>query len=354
MVTERYILVLRLSAMGDVALITPVLRAVDKGEYKIIVVTRPLFASFFYGLEGIEVFIPDFKVRHHGISGIFRLYRDIKQKYNISLVIDLHSVIRTWILGLLFSFWGRKLYRINKDRKKKKKFIRSRVDTLLPHITERYSDVFRRAGFEVGDIIIPSFITGESADAEALAVIDNYVRKGSYLIGISPFAKHRTKEWGLDNIRHLMLQINKEYDVFFIFFGGRDDYKDLLLLASSFSNCYIAAGRHDLSTELALIRHLSLMISMDSSNMHLAALSGIPTLSIWGGTHPSMGFSPSGDQQHIIIETPNSMLGCRPCSIYGSKDCIRKDLKYKCMKMIRPEDVLIKLQLSDHKISNKK
>ena len=30
---------------------------------------------------------------------------------------------------------------------------------------------------------------------------------------------------------------------------------------------------------------------MDSANMHLAALAGIPTVSIWGATHPNMGFT---------------------------------------------------------------
>jgi ADP-heptose:LPS heptosyltransferase len=32
------------------------------------------------------------------------------------------------------------------------------------------------------------------------------------------------------------------------------------------------------------------MISMDSANMHLASLYGVPVISIWGATHPFAGF----------------------------------------------------------------
>ena len=35
--------------------------------------------------------------------------------------------------------------------------------------------------------------------------------------------------------------------------------------------------------------HLDVMISMDSSNMHLASLTGTPVVSVWGATHPYAG-----------------------------------------------------------------
>ena len=43
-------------------------------------------------------------------------------------------------------------------------------------------------------------------------------------------------------------------------------------------------------TELNLMSHLDVMLSMDSANMHLASLVNIPVVSIWGATHPYAGF----------------------------------------------------------------
>jgi ADP-heptose:LPS heptosyltransferase len=54
-------------------------------------------------------------------------------------------------------------------------------------------------------------------------------------------------------------------------------------------------------------------LCMDSGNMHLGALAGVPVVSVWGGTHPNLGFSPLFNEQHIIqVDLP-----CRPATVYG-------------------------------------
>lgn len=331
---NKYILVIRFSALGDVALTTPVLRAVDPGDYKILVLSRSSYADFFNHLEHIWFFKAELNARHKGLAGIIRLVRDINRDYNITRVIDLHGVLRTWIIDLLYRVKGIRVYRIDKGRKGKKKFIKYKIDVKLPHTLERYNDVFRKAKLNTGKPIIPSFRLSDKAEKKATDTIRDIVPAGYDIIGISPFAKHKTKSWETDNISNLMELIHSEHRVYFLLFGGRDEVASLESLASSFSNSYVIAGKYNLETELAIISRLRLMISMDSANMHLAALSGIRTVSIWGGTHPAMGFAPSGDQEHIIIQTPNSELGCRPCTVYGKGDCIRRDIKYKCMELI--------------------
>ena len=67
------------------------------------------------------------------------------------------------------------------------------------------------------------------------------------------------------------------------------------------------------------------MVSMDSANMHLAALAGVPTVSIWGATHPNMGFAPLGEN-HRYVQVDVEELSCRPCSVFGQTPCHRGDL----------------------------
>ncbi|MDZ7737598.1 MAG: glycosyltransferase family 9 protein [Bacteroidales bacterium] len=206
----------------------------------------------------------------------------------------------------------------------------------LPHTVDRYRDVFSKAGFSVGEPFIPAFSLSGKAEKEAAEITASSNPAGHKMIAVSPFAKHRTKMWPLGKMESLMALLTEREKVFFMLFGGRDEAGDLELLAGKFPNSLVVAGGYDLQTELALISRMQFMISMDSSNMHMAALSGIPTVSIWGGTHPDTGFAPVGDQGHIIIQTPNSELGCRPCSVYGAKPCIRKDVINKCLEMISP------------------
>ena len=81
--------------------------------------------------------------------------------------------------------------------------------------------------------------------------------------------------------------------------------------------------------------HLDVMISMDSSNMHLASLTGTPVVSIWGATHPYAGFLGWGQTAENAIQID---LECRPCSIFGQKPCRRGD--YACMNRIAPETII--------------
>ena len=94
-------------------------------------------------------------------------------------------------------------------------------------------------------------------------------------------------------------------------------------------------GKLNLEKEMLLISYLDVMLSMDSANMHLASLVQIPVVSIWGATHPYLGFY--GFRQDIknAIQTE---IECRPCSIFGDIPCQRGD--YACLNRIKEETVV--------------
>ena len=95
----------------------------------------------------------------------------------------------------------------------------------------------------------------------------------------------------------------------------------------------------NMRTELNLMSHLDVMLSMDSANMHLASLVNIPVVSIWGATHPYAGFM---GWKQLPVNTVQLDLSCRPCSVYGQKPCWRGD--YACLRDIKPEQVIAKIE----------
>ena len=101
------------------------------------------------------------------------------------------------------------------------------------------------------------------------------------------------------------------------------------------------AGKLNLDEELALMSRLDLMIAMDSSNMHMAALTGTKVISIWGGTDPLSGFSAWMQPDNLSIRIPVDELTCRPCTIYG-KGTTRNG--FACMKMLTPELVFNRIE----------
>ena len=87
-------------------------------------------------------------------------------------------------------------------------------------------------------------------------------------------------------------------------------------------------GKLNMRTELNLMSHLDVMLSMDSANMHLASPGQYSGCLYFGGaTHPYAGFM---GWKQLPVNTVQLDLSCRPCSVYGQKPCWRGD--YACFE----------------------
>ena len=124
-----------------------------------------------------------------------------------------------------------------------------------------------------------------------------------------------------------------------VLFGSKDEAPVLERWARHYRGVSSMAGRLPFAEELEVIRGLSLMVSMDSANMHFASAVGVPVVSIWGATHPDFGFYGFGQDRANALCAD---LPCQPCSAYGSKPCRYGDRR--CMAAITPEMVLGKIE----------
>ena len=334
------LLVIRTSAMGDVALTIPVLRALRQQypEAEMVMLTRPSFKHFFYSFEGLTLFLTDLKERHKGIYGLIRLFMDLYRTGRFDIIIDLHDVLRSRVLGFLFSFKGVPVFIIDKGRSEKRDIINGKVKVNLKHSVDRYRETFARAGFPVvfteGPWIIPS--------PEALSKIAPIAGiRDKLMIGVAPYAKHKLKVWPEEYMIRLLELISEKYKAKFFLFGGNDEKEKLSVFQTRLEGSVNTAGILNLDEELALMSQLDLMIAMDSSNMHMAALVGIKVISIWGGTDPVSGFGAWMQPEDYFIRIAIDDLTCRPCTIYGKGECKRGD--FACMNWLTPEKVFRKI-----------
>jgi ADP-heptose:LPS heptosyltransferase len=339
--TEMRILVIRTSAMGDVALTTPVLRAMRNQfpEVEILMITRPAFEPFFYSIDGLELFFTDLKKRHKGFPGLIRLFRDILNHGKIDIIIDLHDVLRSKILRLLFKMKGVRSFVIDKGRGEKRSVISGKNKTGLKHTVERYKDTFSRGGFPLVLTDGPWILPSSEANLKVSAIIKS---SGEIKIGVAPYAKHKLKMWPEEYMITLLGMISGKYSSKFFLFGGNEESEKLAVFQTRIPGSVNTLGLLNLSEELALMSKLDFMLAMDSSNMHMAALSGTKVISIWGGTDPLSGFGAWMQPEEQFISIPVDELTCRPCTIYGKGECKRGDLA--CMNWLTPETVFKKME----------
>ena len=334
--------------MGDVVLLVPVIRSLTAAnpDVEITVVTRPKFAPFFYDMERVVVFPADVDYTYNGIFGMRDLFRTLIRKADYDLVIDMHDHIRTIFLRTLFKIFGTDVVVFNKGRNEKNAFARkeNKVVAPLPHTVERYKKAFEKAGFTFNLLPPPYFNLNESIRAAASEWLARKgLEKKEKWIGIAPFAMHASKIWPLENYATVIQKILEKMPAKFLLFGGGPrEVKYFESLKAKFpAHCEVVADQLKIRQEIAIMQNLDLMLCVDSSNMHLAALAGVPLLSVWGGTHPGVGFGPLGKGEESMIQISRTELPCRPCSVYGRESCYVGG--FPCLTRITAENIAEKI-----------
>lgn len=310
---------MRLSAMGDVAMTVPVLRAFvnQHPDIKITVISRPFFKPFFESIPNLTFFAFDEKQRHKGFFGLLRLFQDLKQ-LNIDAFADLHNVLRSKVIRSLFALSGKKMAFTDKGRAEKKALTRfeNKDFKQLLSMFERHAKVFEQLGFTL-DLSNPVFPERAVLSPENLAIIgDNHKR----LIGIAPFAQYDSKVYPIDLMQEVIddLAQNPNHKIL-LFGGGKKEIEILDSLSSNKENVINMAGKIKFQQELELISNLDVMLSMDSGNAHIAAMLGVKVITLWGATHPYAGFMPFNQPIENALVSDREKFPKLPTSVYGNK-----------------------------------
>jgi ADP-heptose:LPS heptosyltransferase len=305
--------------MGDVAMTVPVLRAFVK-QYptvKLTVISRPFFKPFFEGIPNLEFFAFDEKEKHKGFPGLIRLYKDVK-KLKVDAFADLHNVLRSKVVSLLFTLSGKKRATVDKGREGKKELTRAenKIFKQLPTMFERHAKVFEELGFPL-DLSNPQFPEKAVLNSDILDIIGNENQK---LIGIAPFAQYDSKVYPLDLMKEVIAKLaeNSSYKIL-LFGGGKKEIEILDSLSEPYKNVINMAGKIKFQQELQLISNLDVMLSMDSGNAHIAAMLGVKVVTLWGATHPYAGFLPFNQSLENALTSDRNQFPKLPTSVYGNK-----------------------------------
>ncbi|MCE4065041.1 glycosyltransferase family 9 protein [Chryseobacterium gleum] len=315
------ILAYRFSAFGDVAMTVPVFREFleQNPDVEIIMVSRKNFEALFAGIPNVTfkgIDLDDYK----GFFGLRKLSNELIREFNPDCIANLHDVIRTKVLDRIYRRKGFKVFKIDKGKEEKEHLtdVWNLEKVQLKKTVERYADVFRDMGFKV-----------------ELSHQLRPVSMNKSGIGFAPFAQHKGKMLPLEKSYELARILARKHTVYF-FGGGKKETETLEKWESEIPNTKNLSGKLNLTEELHQISQLELMISMDSANMHLASLVGTRCVSIWGATHPYAGFLGFGQSEEDVVQVKD--LSCRPCSVFGDKECYRGD--WACLEEFNIQKVV--------------
>lgn len=318
--TPTNIAVIRLSAMGDVAMTVPIIRAfvIQYPTVNVTIVSRPFHKPFFDAIPNCTFFEVDLDNRHKGFIGLIRLFLDLK-KLKIDAFLDLHNVLRSKVIRTMCFTIGIKTAFINKARKEKKQLTRSKNKIFIPLKTvfDQQLEAFLKLGFTI-NISNLKFPDKAVLSAKILEITDQ--KRNWNWIGIAPFAQYDTKIYPIAKLQVVVDELVRNTNNKLFFFSAPNDEAVVLKLHfENTENAIIIARKLSFQEELNLISNLDVMLSMDSGNAHLAAMYGVNTITLWGATHPYAGFAPFGQPKENNLVSDRIKYPFLPTSVYGKK-----------------------------------
>lgn len=307
-------LIIRLETLGNVAMTVPVIASLSKcypGD-QFIVASKKNLGAMFAAMPNVEFLEVDNRINWYGI---LRLWKTIKQK--IDCVIDLQDSCLTRLFDFMMRMSGKTVTRIHYGRLHKHLICLLGIGRKqLISEFDRYRDTFSRAGLETNTLFKNVPVNTESANN----IQQLFGKKQGRWIGIAPFAKSKSNMLPYRVAKELILRLSQEHNTHIFLFGaGIVECEMLRQWAGVFANTTSIAGQLSLSEELELMRHLDVMVCMDSANQHLSSLVGLRAVSIWCATHPIIGFKGWKQKDEDIIQRHD--LRCRPCTCHGTNYC---------------------------------
>ena len=300
---KQKILVIKLRAIGDVLLSTPVLENL-RSRYPdavIDVLTEKFAADVIRGNPFINSVIVFDRKRDSSLSLVRRVRAG---KY--TLVLDLFCNPRTALLTYLSGARARVGFPF-----------RYRTYAYTLKVTPRGSEVhnvhFNLDALRALSIPVVSDKPLFPLSGDAAAFADAWARtlpsSKHILVGVNGGGGWVSKRWGVNNFAAFADRAAEELDAAIAVFWGPGEEQEAAALWSTMKHTSFLLPATTLQQSAACIRKCSYFVSNDSGPMHIAAALEVPTLGIFGPTNPYLQ-GPFGPKHMWVRNETLSCLGC--------------------------------------------
>ncbi|MBD3379912.1 MAG: lipopolysaccharide heptosyltransferase II [Candidatus Omnitrophica bacterium] len=324
------ILVLKISALGDVILSTPSLKALRNRfrNARIKVLTDVRFREVLSPCPYIDdVIACDLRGRDRGRGFLALASRLRAEHFDVS--VDLQNSRKSHLLPFLSVVPERYGYDNGKFSFLLNRKISLPVRSLAP--VEHQAYALGLLGIRSVDKKLELWPDTEAAEKVEKMLKDAWLNKGQRIVAVSlsASAKWQTKNWGLEYLSELSEKLAREKGIRMVLVGTEADRR----IASEFMKMTTAnpidlTGKTGIPEFIGIIRRSDVLLSGDSSPIHVAAAVGTPFVALFGPTDPARHIPPADDLRVI-----HKKLKCSPCY---RPVCRRK---MQCMRSIKPEDV---------------
>lgn len=326
------ILVMRFSSLGDLVLITPLLKALRMGfpASEIHMACKEMYVEIFTENKNIDRL---FILRKGGLKDFLKLHSKLRRE-RYTVIIDAHNVIRSNLL--LHTLRARTKLQIRKDQSRKTLLIERKLnmyERIEPLVT-RYMELAGRLGIQRIEEPVTELFVPEPAFAKINEAIIGAGFGGRRLVAIAPGASWETKRWPAGHFESLISGLST-LETGIILLGGSEETALNEGIAVRSSRALLNfTGRLSIIETAAALMKCSVLVTNDSAPLHIAEAVGTPVVALFGPTVEEFGYFPLLEES-VALEV---QLACRPCSRNGARPCPLGTKE--CLTAITPEMVI--------------
>ncbi len=326
---------IRFDTLGDVILTTPVIRNLRQ-EYpdaSITVVTRRPYDELFHADPDVNrVVALAGHIDRDGLPGL-RAAANALSNERFDAVLDLQCSYDSRLLSSLIR--ARKRARPPQLHWAEFKLIHMKrfAKPLAPKV-DRFNAVLPQVKADIRTRR-PDIRLSRAARAWAANESARTRRESQYTtVGAHPGANWATKRWPVESFAECLSRVANKERSRVLLFGSSPERPLLERTAALMPEVHtVVYSGLPLQRVGALVEQCDVFLANDSGLMHLSAALSVPTLSLFGPTHPALGFTPQGPRNRIYFGYAH----CSPCSMHGERACYQR--RRFCLERIEASKV---------------
>ena len=330
----KRILIIRTDRIGDVALSTPVIKALRNScpDSYIAFMVRPYAVDIVEGNPNLnEVIVYDKYGIHRGFfSTILFGLRMRKKKFDTAII--LHPTNRAHIVAFVAGIadrigFNRKMPFLLTEALNDKKFLGQK------HELEYTLEILKTIGVEVRDKGLYATVRKKDEDTIASKLARMGAADSDLLIGVHPGASCPSKKWPAERFASLIDRLTDNYTVKIVLMSGPEETAQIARLKKKIKSKIIdLSGQTSVGELAALLKRCKLFVSNDSGPVHIATAVGTPNVTIFGRKQPGLSpkrWGPTGKDDIVLHKD----VGCEICLAHNCKN------GFKCLEAITVEEV---------------
>ncbi len=270
----RKVLVIRLNRIGDALVTTPLIAQIKK-QNKFLVDVLADEKNYFVFQNSPDV--NKLFVYRKGFKFLYDTIRLLNaQDYDI--VIDSHDDT-SFTVSMLTKLINAD-YKIALTKENESLFSETitRPDSSKVHVVERILELTKLLGFEADKSTARiAFFPSEAAKQKTAEFVEKRFKDKKFVLGINISAGNEARSWGIANYRKMVEELQKR-NIDVVLLSTTRDLKYAFRIYNERDKIFYSPKYEEF---VAIMPHLDLLFSPDTSTVHMASMYGVPVFGLY-------------------------------------------------------------------------